>query len=81
MTDTYTVDSIFTIFLPVDGDDIESRFQVASRFLATPETNFYKQLSASTSGYFWPFWLFSVCLAMWPWPGHFQDFAKIFANT
>lgn len=44
MTDTYIVDSIFTIFLPVDGDNIESRFQVASRFLATPETNFYKQV-------------------------------------
>jgi hypothetical protein len=34
--------------------------------------------SASTSGYFWPFWLFSMRLAMWPWPGHLREFVNFF---
>jgi hypothetical protein len=37
--------------------------------------------SASTSGYFWPFWLFSIRLAMWPWPGHLREFVIFFENT
>jgi hypothetical protein len=36
--------------------------------------------SASTSGYFWPFWLFSIRLAMWPWPGHLREFVIFFEN-